>query len=137
MNKPSRPATPFPSTHSPEPRKKVSGQTLFLWGAVGVSGLVLVALAILFFGPRLLASDAQLRLEKIPFNGARAYDYLKQLCDLGPRRSGSAAMAAQQKLMAEHFEKLGAKVEFQRFKAPYPLNGPTRKWSAMTCRWPI
>ena len=65
-----------------------------------------------------------MRLEKIPFNGARAYDYLKQLCDLGPRRSGSEAMVAQQKFLAEHFEKLGAKVEFQRFKAPYPLDGP-------------
>ena len=65
-----------------------------------------------------------MRLENIPFNGARAYDYLKQLCDLGPRRSGSEAMVAQQKFLAEHFEKLGAKVEFQRFKAPYPLDGP-------------
>ena len=125
MSKARRHATPVPSTNSPQPRKKLSGQTLFLWGAIAVSGLVLAALVIIiFFGGRLLAADSQLRLENIPFNGARAYDYLKQLCDLGPRRSGSEAMAAQQKLLAEHFEKLGAKVEFQRFKAPYPPDGP-------------
>ena len=52
------------------------------------------------------------------FNGAPAYDYLKQLCDIGPRRSGSAAMAKQQKLLVEHFEKLGGKVELQRFTRP-------------------
>ncbi len=78
----------------------------------------------ILFGGRLLASDSQLQLKNIPFNGTRAYGYLKQLCDLGPRRSGSEGMAAQQKFLAEHFEKLGAKVEFQRFTAPYPLNGP-------------
>ena len=133
---------PVSSTNAPRPRKPVSGQTLFLWGAVAVSGLVLAALPIIFFVDRLPATDSPvrpekipfnnrlpaasspLRLENIPFNGARAYDYLKQLCDLGPRRSGSAAMVAQQKLLAEHFKKLGAKVEYQRFTAPYPLDGP-------------
>jgi hypothetical protein len=126
MSKNRRPATPVSSTKSPEPRKRVSGQTLFLWGTVAVSGLGLATLAIIF-GGRLLASDSQLRLEKIPFNGAGAYEHLKQLCDLGPRRSGSAAMIAQQKFLAEHFQKLGAKVEFQRFTAPYPLDGPDQQ----------
>ena len=74
--------------------------------------------------PQLLGRRLRLRLKEIPFDGARAYDYLKQLCDLGPRPSGSEAMAAQQKFLENHFEKLGAKVEFQRFKAPYPPDGP-------------
>ena len=125
MNKAHRSTTAISSTNSPAPRKKLSGQTLFLWGAVAVSGLGLAALVIVyFFGGRLLAADSQLKLENIPFDGARAYDYLKQLCDLGPRRSGSDAMTAQQKFLAGHFEKLGAKVEFQRFTAPYPPDGP-------------
>src|SRR5271157_1424779 len=132
MSKARRPAIPVSSAHSSEPRKKLSGQTLFLWAAVAASVLVLAALAIIFgypeisryFGGRLLAADSQIRLDKIPFNGTSAYDYLKQLCDFGPRRSGSEAMAAQQKFLAKHFEKLGAKVEFQRFTAPYPPDGP-------------
>ena len=32
-------------------------------------------------------------------------------------------MAAQQKLLTDHFEGLGATVEFQRFTAPYPADG--------------
>ena len=135
MSRTHRPTTPIPSANSPGPRKKLSGQTLFLWAAVAVSGFALAALAIIFsypgisryFGGRLQAADSPLRLEDIPFNGARAYDYLKQLCDIGPRRSGSEAMAKQQKLLAKHFEDLGAKVEFQRFLAPYPRNGPNKE----------
>ena len=36
-------------------------------------------------------------------------------------------MTAEQKLLAAHFEKCGAKVEFQRFQVPYPLDGPDDK----------
>lgn len=118
----------------PEPHRKLSGQTLFLWAAIAVSGLGLATLAIThyypiprFLGGRLLVADSSLKLENIPFNGARAYEYLKQLCDLGPRRSGSEAMVAQQKFLAEHFKKLGVKVELQRFTAPYPPDGPDQQ----------
>src|SRR4051794_4774765 len=41
------------------------------------------------------------QLSEIPFNGAQAYEYLKQLCQLGPRPSGSPGMAAQQKLLTD------------------------------------
>jgi hypothetical protein len=125
MNKANRHAPQSDSPEPAEPRKRrLSGQTLFLWGSIVVSLLGLLALAVFVFGGKLFAADTTLRLENIPFNGTEAYDYLKQLCDLGPRRSGSDAMLAQQKLLAAHFEKLGAKVEFQRFKAPYPSDGP-------------
>ena len=87
-----------------------------------VSAIVLASLAYFIYGGKLWAAES--RLKDIPFNGARAYDYLKQLCDLGPRPSGSAAMTKQQELLESHFKKLGAKVEFQRFEAEYPLDGP-------------
>src|SRR5271165_6754454 len=101
MSKAHRPATPTPPTNSPQPRKGLSGQTLFLWGAAAVSGIALAIVAVIFgypeinrhFGGSLLAADSQTQLEKIPFNGASAYDDLKRLCDFGPRRSGSEAMA--------------------------------------------
>ncbi len=51
------------------------------------------------------------------FDAARAMKYLKQLCDLGPRISGSDGMHKQQELLKKHFEKLGAKVSDQRFQA--------------------
>ena len=85
------------------------------------SGLAVAAWV--FFGDRgrdgnAVAAGSALKLEDIPFNGARAYEYLKQLCAIGPRPSGSPGMEAQQKLLAEHFKKLGGQVEFQRFRVP-------------------
>jgi hypothetical protein len=55
--------------------------------------------------------------DAIPFDADRAMSYLKQLCDIGPRISGSPGMTKQQELLKAHFEKLGGKVEFQRFTA--------------------
>ena len=47
---------------------------------------------------------------KNPVDGLRAFRYLEQLCDLGPRPSGSEGMLKQQELVRRHFEKLGGKV---------------------------
>ncbi|QVL34894.1 M28 family peptidase [Telmatocola sphagniphila] len=54
--------------------------------------------------------------EPAPFDPDRAMKYLKQLCDLGPRISGSDGMAKMQDLLKKHFENLGAKVTFQKFE---------------------
>jgi hypothetical protein len=78
---------------------------------------------------------SSLKLEDIPFDGAKAYEYLKTLCDIGPRPSGSEAMAAQQKLLAEHFQKLGGTVEFQRFRAKHPLNDSWVPMANILVRW--
>ncbi len=51
----------------------------------------------------------------IDFDGKRAMGYLKQICAIGPRMSGTKGMRQQQELIKKHFEKLGAKVEFQKF----------------------
>src|SRR5438477_6273662 len=52
-----------------------------------------------------------------PFDGQRALGYIKDLCALGQRVSGSDAMKKQQELLKAHFEKHGGKVELQRFTA--------------------
>jgi glutaminyl-peptide cyclotransferase len=76
-----------------------------------------------------------LKLEDIPFDGAKAYDYLKRLCEIGPRPSGSPGMAAQQKLLSEHFQKLGGQVELQRFRARHPLDGDWVSMANLIVRW--
>lgn len=81
------------------------------------------------------AGESRLRLEQIPFNGSRAYDYLKQLCALGPRASGSAAMEAQQKLLEKHFTQLGATVSWQRFRYPHPLDGRPVSMANLVVQW--
>ncbi len=53
----------------------------------------------------------------VAFDGNRAMTYLRAICDLGPRISGSRAMRLQQDLIKKHFESLGAKVAFQSFEA--------------------
>src|SRR5436190_23649109 len=45
-----------------------------------------------------------------PLNAQRAYGYLLELCEIGPRPSGSAGMQKQQALLENFFKKLGAKV---------------------------
>jgi hypothetical protein len=53
----------------------------------------------------------------VKFDSERALKYLKQLCDIGPRISGSEGMKKQQELVEKHFKDLGATVTRQEFKA--------------------
>lgn len=78
---------------------------------------------------------SKLRLEDIPFNGARSYGYLKQICDIGPRPSGSQGMQTQQKLLSDHFASLGGKVEMQSFRVRHPLTGEAVTMSNLIVRW--
>jgi hypothetical protein len=68
---------------------------------------------------------SKLKLANIPVNGERAYGYLKDLCAIGPRFSGSEGMQQQQAQLKEHFSKLGGRVSFQEFNARNPLDGKT------------
>lgn len=118
---------------------KPSGQTMLL-GAVVVASCALVGYLLVFHeaagGTSNAANTAsRLKLTDIPFNGQRAYDHLKELCDLGSRPSGSEAMLAQQRKLAEHFEKLGGKVSFQKFKSRHPLNGEAVPMANMLVEW--
>ena len=51
------------------------------------------------------------------FDADKAFDYLKRICNLGPRVSGTEAMKRQQDMLRKHFEQYGAKVVNQRFTA--------------------
>ena len=55
--------------------------------------------------------------EKVSFDGERAAKQVKELCDLGPRISGSEGMKKQQELLVKHFEEFGGKVSKQEFEA--------------------
>src|SRR3990172_1249930 len=94
--------------------------------ALAVVGLVIAA-ALIFSGGgnenHAEAAVSRLALDDIPFNGRRAFDYLKQICELGPRPSGSNGMTRQQKLLADHFTKLGAEVQWQKFAVAGPRPG--------------
>ncbi|RIK77067.1 MAG: peptidase M28 [Planctomycetota bacterium] len=78
---------------------------------------------------------SDLELKDIPFDGAAAYEYLKQVCAIGPRRSGSAGMRKQQELLVAHFKKLGAKIELQRFQTRHPLDGSVVPLANLIVTW--
>jgi glutaminyl-peptide cyclotransferase len=114
----------------------LSGQTLFLCAVVGAAALV---------GGWLLVrgettdteqvTSPKLRLQDIPFDGAAAYEYLKQICAIGPRPSGSEGMVKQQKLLADHFQRLGGSVRMQEFRARHPLDGSSVPMANMIVTW--
>lgn len=118
-------------------RTWLSGQNVFLAAVMAVSCMVVVYMVLANRGPNgdAHASTSDLRLEDIPFNGQRAYEYLKQICDLGRRPSGSPGMAAQQKLLTEHFTRLGASVERQEFRIRHPLDGTPVPMANLIVRW--
>jgi hypothetical protein len=66
--------------------------------------------------PPKFAEDA-VSAAPIKFDSERAMKYLKAICDIGPRISGSEGMTKQQAMIEKHFTDLGAKVTRQEFKA--------------------
>ena len=65
-------------------------------------------------------ADASMPAKTPPIDGRRAYDYLKKICEIGPRPAGSAANAKQRELVAAHFKKFGAAVREQPFQGEDP-----------------
>lgn len=117
--------------------RTISGQHAALYVVAAASclalGYVLVQ-PLLEAKPR-AAGKSRHAIEDIPFDGAQAFEFLEQLCDLGPRRSGSEAMARQQTLLTEHFEKLGATVERQEFTARDPETGEQVDLANLVIHW--
>jgi len=118
--------------------RKVSGQTVFLVFVV-IGSCLALGYVFLTQPPNLLEEPqgqvSRLALDDIPFNGRRAFGYLEKICDLGPRMSGSDGMRKQQKLLAEHFRKLGGHVTFQRFQVRHPLTGQPVPMANLVVQW--
>lgn len=70
-----------------------------------------------------------------PVDGQRAYGYLKELCAIGPRPSGSAGMETQRAFLEEFFKKAGGKVTLQRFRADNPLGGDPVPMANIIAEW--
>lgn len=85
--------------------------------------------------PVTTAHSSTLALQDIPFDGAQAYEYLKQLCDLGPRPAGSQAMRKQQELLVKHFRSLGAQVALQEFTVRHPIERKRVTLANLVVQW--
>jgi hypothetical protein len=110
-----------------------------VFGAV-IVGCSLAVVCVIIFGGRGSGGNAhgatsRLRLEDIPFNGARAYEYLEQLCAIGPRPSGSPGMERQQRMLTEHFRALGGEVHLQRFQMRHPVDRTPVRMANLIVQW--
>ncbi len=81
------------------------------------------------------SAPTELALRDIPFDGRQAFEYLRQVCQLGPRPSGSAGMQRQQQLLTEHFTKLGARVSRQVIEIRHPENGSPVPMVNLVMEW--
>jgi hypothetical protein len=66
------------------------------------------------------ANAAMAAAAPAPIDGQRAYKYLKQICEIGPRPAGSKANATQRALVAKHFKENGGQVSEQAFTGTDP-----------------
>lgn len=110
---------------------KISAQSLYV-GAVLLVSVVVVSYAV---WPEAHAGPRRLTLGDIPFDGAQAYSYLREMCQFGPRPSGSKAMLAQRQRLSDHFKALGAEVSQQAFTARHPLDGSAVRMVNIIARW--
>lgn len=69
------------------------------------------------------------------YDSDRAMGYLIQLCDLGPRPSGSAAMIRQQRLLETFFAERGATVTRQSFETRNPNDGSALTMTNLIASW--
>lgn len=70
-----------------------------------------------------------------PFESKQALEYLEEICDIGPRISGSEGMQQQQELLKKHFEKHGGKVAWQRFKVQQTSRTQPVEMANMIVSW--
>jgi glutaminyl-peptide cyclotransferase len=81
------------------------------------------------------ASDRVGAAIPVAFDAARAMDYLKTVCKIGPRISGTDGMKHQQELLQKHFEAVGAKVSYQYFTAKQLSEGKPVEMANLMASW--
>jgi len=69
------------------------------------------------------------------FDKTRAVEYVKQLCDIGPRVSGTDGMAKQVALVEKHFKAHGATVTRQDFKAKQASRREPTAFTNLVVSW--
>jgi len=69
------------------------------------------------------------------FDGEAAFEYLKQVVEIGPRVSGSAGMLKQIEFLTQHFEGLEGQVFRQPFQVRHPETGNPVELTNLIVRW--
>ncbi|WP_442512117.1 M28 family peptidase [Novipirellula sp. SH528] len=111
-----------------------------LFGIIVVFGLIIVLLVIgmgLGWFDRGSEGIESPSARPIPaqYDANRAFGYLVELCDIGPRPSGSAGMQKQQELLTRFFRKAGAEVSMQTFDIRHPETGENVSLGNLIASW--
>jgi len=69
------------------------------------------------------------------YDADRAMRYLRQICDFGPRPSGSPGMRNQQAMLRAFFAERGATVQMQAFEVRHPEDGSPVPMANLIARW--
>ncbi|TWT82605.1 Peptidase family M28 [Planctomycetes bacterium CA13] len=69
------------------------------------------------------------------YDGDRAMGYLVDLCDIGPRPSGSTGMQKQQEMLTRFFRDRGAEVSLQTFQIRHPEDGSDVELANLVASW--
>ena len=62
-------------------------------------------------------------------------NWVRKICEIGPRISGSHGMLMQQRMLEQHFTKLGGKVTMQNFVVRHPETGKDVVMGNMIVQW--
>jgi hypothetical protein len=80
-------------------------------------------------------SSSKKDVADVAFDSKRAMGYLEELCNIGPRISGSEGMKKQQSRLKKHFEDLGATVTMQEFKVKQNSRRDETQMTNMVISW--
>ena len=69
------------------------------------------------------------------FDGERAYKYLVEQCQIGPRISGTEGNRKLRRRLVEHFEGCGAQVRLQKFQVRHPQTGERVEMENVVAGW--
>jgi glutaminyl-peptide cyclotransferase len=132
---PSEPGHPNTVSQDAVPSTKGGGLVLLVFLALAAV-LLLVAIGGGVFDRGPVRTETP-SIGAIPaaYDSERAFGYLQQLCDLGPRPSGSAAMARQQQMLQKFFSDRGASITLQTFDIRHPEDGSDVALANLIASW--
>ncbi|MDG2220620.1 MAG: M28 family peptidase [Rubripirellula sp.] len=100
-----------------------------------IAGLVIAVVAGVFDRGPVQPQSPATRAIPAKYEQQRAYQYLNQLCNLGPRPSGSKEMQQQQQILSELFSANGADVQMQTFEIRHPEDGSPVSMANLIAQW--
>ncbi len=109
------------------------------WPLFVLGAAVGVGLAVYFWGRSAGGPERTTELSARPippnYSPDRAMGYLRAIVDMGPRLTGSEAMARQQAFLTEFFTQQGADVSLQKTKIRHPQTGESVDMANLIAAW--